>query len=103
MGKAIFVFLVLIAIASGCLTQKETNMVTIENNAFNPSEITVAKGTTVTWTSKDKVDHTVTGSGLLSGDILIDKPWNHTFNEAGTFDYICSIHTFMRGRIVVKG
>ncbi len=103
MGKSILAFLVLIAVASGCLSQKETNMVTIENNAFNPPEITVAKGTTMTWTSKDKVDHTVTGSGLLSGDILMDKPWNHTFNEAGTFDYICSIHTFMRGKVIVKG
>lgn len=104
-NEVILAFLIPVVIASGCLgaPPKETNMVNIQNNAFDPAEITVAKGTTVTWTNMDNVDHTVTGSGLLSEDIRIGKPWSHTFNEAGTFDYICSIHTSMRGKVIVKG
>lgn len=68
---------------------------------FNPAELTISRGTTVTWTQRDSATHTVTGPGFESGGLSQGQTFNHTFNEAGTFDYICSIHPSMRGRIIV--
>ena len=73
--------------------------------AYNPATITVPKGTTVVWTQKDSVSHSVTiasGSGFDSGLLSQGQTFSHTFNEAGTFDYGCSIHPSMSGKIIVK-
>ena len=75
---------------------------------FIPSRIEVAPGSTVTWTNQDTVDHTVTAGtpGHPSGDF--DRPLGKTatalltLGEAGTYPYFCSIHTSMRGEIVVR-
>jgi len=84
-----------------------TGAVTIENMMFSPSQITVAKGGTVTWTNKDSVSHTVTDDlsnvgGPASGDIQPGKTYSFTFNKTGSFQYHCTIHPSMRGTIVVK-
>lgn len=75
--------------------------VTIQNFAFSPATVTIAKGGTVTWTNKDSTTHTVTfadGSSDLAGGATFSK----TFNDAGTFDYHCSIHPSMTGKVVVQ-
>jgi plastocyanin len=76
--------------------------VTIQNFAFSPSTVTILKGGTVRWTNKDSTAHTVTfadggASNLNNGDV-----YSRTFNETGTFDYHCSIHTSMTGKVVVQ-
>lgn len=76
--------------------------VTIQNFAFSPSTVTILKGGTVIWTNKDSTAHTVTfadggSSNLNNGDV-----YSRTFNETGTFDYHCSIHTSMTGKVVVQ-
>jgi len=81
--------------------------VTIENMMFTPSQITVAKGGTVTWTNKDSIPHTVTddlsnAGGPASGNIQPGKTYSFTFDKTGSFQYHCSIHPSMRGTIVVK-
>ena len=84
-----------------------TGAVTIENMMFTPSQITVAKGGTVTWTNNDSVPHTVTddlsnAGGPASGDIQPGKTYSFTFDKTGSFQYHCTIHPSMRGTIVVK-
>jgi len=81
--------------------------VTIENMMFSPSQITVQKGGTVTWTNKDSVSHTVTddlnsADGPKSGDIQPGSTYSFTFNKTGSFQYHCTIHPSMRGTVVVK-
>lgn len=78
--------------------------------SFNPQELQVAPGTTVTWTNQDGFPHTVTAgtrdnpTGLFeSGNISTDGTFNFTFEEPGTYEYFCSIHDGMRGVIVVGG
>ncbi len=105
--------LMAVVLISGCYgTQKTTtptaepraatvNSVEIKGFAFNPATITVAKGTTVTWTNKDSAAHTVTGSGFDSGSLSKGQTFSYTFNEAGTFDYICTIHPSMKGKVIV--
>ncbi len=79
--------------------------VTIANFAFDPKTITVAKGTTVTWTNTDSIGHTVTfdqggdGSGVLNQG----GTFQETFKTAGTFTYHCKIHPSMTGTVTVTG
>jgi amicyanin len=106
------IVLVAVVLISGCSQNQppsqqgnQTNAVTIKGFSFNPSTLTVAVGTTVTWTNEDSVSHTVTsdsGSELSSPNIPSGQTYSHTFNSTGTFDYHCSIHTSMKGKIVVQ-
>jgi plastocyanin len=84
-----------------------TGSVNIANMAFTPSQITVAKGGTVTWTNNDSTTHTVIDDlsnvgGPSSGDIQPGGTYSFTFTKTGSFQYHCSIHPSMRGTIVVK-
>jgi len=80
-----------------------TNEVWIQGMAFSPSSITVVAGTTITWTNKNAVAHTVTSDdGLFnSGSIGSGKTYSYTFLTAGTFQYHCSIHPSMISKVIV--
>ena len=74
---------------------------------FNPSSLTVAKGTTVKFSNKDNANHSATSSGGLfdSGKIESDGSYSYTFNTAGTFNIFCKYHqsnTQEQGYIVVQ-
>jgi plastocyanin len=71
------------------------------SNGFVPSSTTIKHGVTVTWTNRDTMVHTVTGTGFNSGDIQPGASYSHQFNTAGSYDYHCSIHTVMQGTINV--
>ncbi len=77
--------------------------VTIDNFSFAPQTLTVKAGTTVTWTNRDDMPHTVvsTARAFASEALDTDQAFTHTFAEAGTYDYFCSIHPRMTGRVVV--
>ena len=79
------------------------NAVSISNFAFAPATLTVPVGTTVTWTNHDEEPHTVVaGDGSFhSPGLGTDATFSNTFATAGTFDYVCSIHPFMHGTVVV--
>lgn len=94
-------------ITSGCKKTSDVpgpNEVFIEGNTFRPSTITVTAGTTITWTNKDGVNHTVTSTtGLFdSGSISSNGNYPHTFTTAGTFPYYCTIHPFMTATVIVN-
>ena len=78
--------------------------VTIENFAFDPADLTVSVGDTVTWSNKDTAAHTATGDGgaFDTGTIASGAAKSVTFSKAGTFTYHCRIHPAMTGRIVVR-
>ena len=79
------------------------NEVFIQGMAFGPATITVSAGTTITWTNKDAVGHTVTSTtGLFdSGLINANASYSHMFSTAGTYPYTCTIHPLMTGTVVV--
>jgi plastocyanin len=81
-----------------------TNEVFIQSYAFTPSTITVSVNTTITWTNKDGVAHTVTStSGLFdSGSLSNGVTYSHTFATAGTFSYKCTFHAYMTGTVIVQ-
>ena len=75
----------------------------ITNFAFVPATLTVKVGETVTWTNHDEAPHTIAaGDGSFhSPGMDANATYSFTFTKAGTFDYICSIHPFMHGTVVV--
>ena len=71
---------------------------------YNPSPLTVARGTTVTWANNDFATHTVTEitNKFDSGVLGPDQTFEHTFDQSGIVKYYCTIHPFMSGEVVVK-
>jgi plastocyanin len=78
---------------------------------YDPSPIRIKSGTSVTWTNNDSTLHTVTsglpeqgavGTLFDSNVITPGKTFTHAFNNAGTFDYSCTLHPTMRGQVIVK-
>jgi amicyanin len=80
------------------------NTVTIQNFAFQPANLQVKVGTTVTWTNQDTAPHTVTfrDSGMTGSAILQKgQSFSYTFNKVGTFAYYCQVHPGMTAQVVV--
>lgn len=77
--------------------------VTILNFAFTPATLKIRAGTTVVWTNKDSVTHTVTATRGRwgSGDLNQGQTFTHTFEKAGTYTYHCAIHPSMVAKIIV--
>ena len=85
----------------------------MRNKRFEQTEIQVKKGTTVTWTNKDNSDPEYMPIHTVAIDLLnVKSPdlefgggaravWSYTFNEIGEFEYYCSIHPVMTGKIIV--
>jgi plastocyanin len=109
-GRAVIVAMLLgplvgAALALGAVAAEEPNAVTIDNFTFGPKELTVPVGTTVKWTNRDDIPHTVVenGSRLFRSKALdTDDTFSFTFANAGTFTYFCSLHPQMTGKIIVK-
>lgn len=82
------------------------NAVTIQNMSFAPAAVTVKKGTAVTWTNQDSIQHNVlSDDGSVNGPSgpLLSKgeQYSFTFNTAGTFHYHCGVHPSMHGMVTV--
>src|SRR5215213_1593685 len=83
----------------------ESLAVEIKDFAFNPAEITVPVGGSVTWTNNDSTPHTATGQDravLQSGTIASGESFTQKFDTAGTYEYFCEFHANMKGTIVVQ-
>jgi len=78
--------------------------VKIDNFSFGPGTVTLPVGTTVTWTNRDDIPHTVVSTeGVFKSKVLdTDEKFSFTFTKAGSFPYFCSIHPKMTGRVVVQ-
>jgi plastocyanin len=77
--------------------------VTIKGFAFGPGDLSVKAGTAVTWTNDDSTKHKIKSDdgSFDSDDLNQGDTFEHTFDAAGTFPYICSIHPSMKGTITV--
>ena len=78
--------------------------IAIDNFSFTPQEIRVKAGTTITWTNRDDIPHTVvsTGEVFKSKALDTDDKFTTTLAKPGTYPYFCSIHPKMTGKIVVE-
>ena len=101
--------IILILLISGCsygsekTTQGAGNTITIANFAFEPSELTITKGTAVTWNHNDNAAHTIVSQGLFESKVMNKgDEFSFTFDKVGEYDYHCRIHPSMKGKVIVQ-
>jgi plastocyanin len=110
--------LLLTVLAVGCTSSSptaapvsapvSTGAFSIKGFAFNPGQLSVTKGATVTWTNNDGTTHTVTSgvpgtpSGKFDQHVEPGATFTFTFTDAGTYDFFCNIHTSMKATVLVK-
>lgn len=77
---------------------------TIDNFSFMPATLTVPVGTKVTWVNRDDVPHNVISvdKKFASPVLDTDDEFSYNFTDAGTYEYYCSIHPKMTGKVVVQ-
>ncbi len=77
----------------------------IDNFSFKEQTLTVRPGTVVTWVNHDDAPHKIvsTDKSTFASPVLdTDGRFSFTFTKAGTYDYFCSIHPLMTGKVIVK-
>jgi len=90
-------------LATGVALAAGTHEVKVEGMQFSPALLAVQRGQTVTWRNNDLVPHTATAAGQFdSGNIAPGKSWSRRMDKPGVYDYICSYHPGMKGRLEVK-
>ena len=95
---------VILTLGSQSPTWAAETEVKIDNFTFNPQQVTIKAGDTVTWINHDDIPHTVTSKTLLfrSKAMDTDDKFSFTFATPGSFPYFCSLHPHMTGSIVVE-
>ena len=94
----------------GSITSAQEKMSTMEmkidNFSFGPVTLTVPVGTTVTWTNRDDIPHTIVSTddpkAFKSKVLDTDEKFSFTFSKAGTYPYFCSIHPKMTAKVIVQ-
>ena len=78
--------------------------VKVDNFSFSPQTITIKAGTTVIWTNRDDIPHTVVSDDKVFKSKVLDtdEKFSFTFDKAGNFPYFCSIHPKMVGKVIVQ-
>lgn len=77
-----------------------TSTISVQDNAFEPAAAEVAVGETVTWTWEGSSEHNVVGDGFQS-DVQSEGSFTQQFDQPGTYEYRCTFHGGMNGRVVV--
>jgi amicyanin len=79
------------------------NTILIKNFAFDPASITVKAGSTVRWVNQDSVPHRIVFADGADSTVLAGmQSWSRKFDQAGTYDYACTIHPTMLGTVIVE-
>ena len=82
---------------------EEENMIHIDNFTFQPKEMKVKVGTTVTWKNRDDIPHNVVCAGKFRSKTMdTDDTYSFTFTAAGDYKYFCSLHPHMTGMVKVE-
>jgi plastocyanin len=79
------------------------------NTCYIPSKISIRQGESVTWLNEDAAFHSVTSgtyenpNGMFdSGHLDPNESFTVKFEESGTFDYFCTLHPWMKGKVIVE-
>jgi plastocyanin len=94
----------LAAIGAAAAAGPSATAISIDNFTFSPPTMTVAAGTTITWTNNDDIPHTVRAvdGSFHSKAMDSDDRYSFTFAKPGVYSYFCSIHPKMVGKVIVK-
>jgi plastocyanin len=101
---AVAILAVFVPLNSVRAASTETVDVAIDNFSFNPPTLKVKVGTQITWTNRDDIPHTVVSEDQILKSKVLDTDEKFTFTptKPGTYEYFCSIHPKMTGKIVVE-
>lgn len=88
------------AIAEDAVPVTGVTTIEVADSKFGPQLIEVPVGTTVTWTWVGKIDHNVVHKDFRS-ELQREGEFQHTFEAAGRYDYLCTLHPGMSGRVLV--
>ncbi len=93
-----------VAVHAAGAADGQTTSVKIDNFTFNPATITIKAGSTVHWTNGDDIPHTVASTDKLFKSKTLDTNDNfeYKFDKPGTYDYFCSLHPKMTGKVIVQ-
>lgn len=71
---------------------------------FSPQILTVHRGDRITWINRDPFPHTVTATDgkFDSHPISPDTSWTYVAAKTGEYDYVCTLHVTMKGRLLVR-
>jgi len=80
------------------------------NSCYTPTDVKVSVGSTVVWKNADSAAHTATSIGsdgtpdgtFDSSLFMAGKSFKHTFDTAGTYEYLCIVHPWMKGTVTVS-
>lgn len=91
-------------LASATLANAADHVVSISGFAFEPANLTIAVGDSVTFVNRDNAPHTATQNDRAfdTGRLSRNGQSTLTFTAAGSFDYFCAVHPNMKGRITVQ-
>ena len=112
-GPAVLAAGVLGVLAAGCggsgdaspptAQPTERDDVVVTDMSYQPASLTISAGDTVTWQFDDgAIRHDVAGDGFQS-EIVAEGTFHHTFDEPGTYEYVCTLHPNMTGTVEVAG
>ena len=76
----------------------------ITKHKFSRPTLTVPAGTTVTWLNRDEDLHTVVSTTLAfkSAGLETDEAYSYKFAKPGVYEYFCTLHPLMTGKVIVK-
>jgi plastocyanin len=102
-ATALLVAVVLAVSVSGLdRARAEERTVDIAGLAFNPEEITIRAGDTIKWINHDSDHHDLQGGPIQSHELAQGETYSQLFNDPAEIDYMCRIHTYMHGRVIVQ-
>jgi plastocyanin len=91
--------------SDNAITTVSANTVKISNFAFSPSEIIVKVGENVTWINEDSAPHAIVsdfGDEMVSKQLAKGESYTHTFILGAVYEYHCSVHPSMKGKVIVQ-
>ena len=89
-------------VATPPVVSSKTETITIANFSFSPAQITINSGDSIKWVNQDSVAHQIKSDTFASQSLNNGDSFEYKFQNAGTYEYICSIHPSMKGTITVK-
>ncbi|MFA5013472.1 MAG: cupredoxin domain-containing protein [Candidatus Paceibacterota bacterium] len=76
--------------------------ISIKNFTFDPGSISIPLNSTITWVNNDSPIHSIKSNTFNSPNLDTGQTFSFTFDQPGTFNYSCGIHSSEKGTIIVR-
>ena len=96
--------LVLAVVGRAAAAAEADAEIVVDNFTFSPTPLAVKAGSMVMWVNHDDIPHSIVCPTLQlkSHTLDTDETFDYTFEQAGTFEYMCGLHPHMRGQVTVR-